>query len=206
MYTCWCALVYPRTGGRERLHQEDIHDAVLLGKLLPPPELDELPLRLMDISLPLLDRQGHFIGVLATHLSLDWTYQLRNQLLKQRNFSGEQPMIQRILPGTRYSEAVIAGGFIFCAGMVPNDTSLDIQGQTADVLAQIDALLARCGTDKTTIVDTVIYLADMADYTGMNIAWDSWIAPGQAPARATVEARLANPAWRIEIKVTAFTG
>ncbi|WP_430456532.1 RidA family protein [Rheinheimera sp.] len=115
-------------------------------------------------------------------------------------------MIQRILPGTRYSEAVIAGGFIFCAGMVPNDTSLDIQGQTADVLAQIDALLADCGASKADIIDATIYLADMADYTGMNQAWDSWVAIGQAPARATVEARLADPAWKIEIKVTAFRG
>lgn len=113
-------------------------------------------------------------------------------------------MIQRILPGTRYSEAVIAGGFVFCAGMVPKDTSLDIQGQTADVLAQIDALLAECGTSKAAIVDATIYLADMADYAGMNQAWDAWVAAGQAPARATVEARLADPAWKIEIKVTAY--
>lgn len=115
-------------------------------------------------------------------------------------------MIQRILPGTRYSEAVIAGSFIFCAGMVPNDTSLDIQGQTADVLAQIDALLAECGASKADIVDATIYLADMADYAGMNQAWDAWVAGGHAPARATVEARLADPAWKIEIKVTAFRG
>ncbi|HCU65546.1 MAG TPA: hypothetical protein DF774_07300 [Rheinheimera sp.] len=114
--------------------------------------------------------------------------------------------IQRILPASRYSEAVIAGNFIFCAGMVPERTDGDIVAQTKDVLAQIDALLARCGCDKTAIVDTVIYLADMADYNGMNQAWDSWVAPGQAPARATVEARLANPAWLIEIKVTAYQG
>lgn len=114
--------------------------------------------------------------------------------------------IQRILPAARYSEAVIAGNFIFCAGMVPERTDGDIQAQTKDVLAQIDALLANCGTDKTTIVDAVIYLADMADYNGMNQAWDNWVAPGQAPARATVEARLANPAWLIEIKVTAYLG
>jgi enamine deaminase RidA (YjgF/YER057c/UK114 family) len=112
--------------------------------------------------------------------------------------------IQRILPAARYSEAVIAGNFVFCAGMVPEHTDGDIVAQTKDVLAQIDALLATCGTNKTAIVDTVIYLADMADYNGMNQAWDSWVAPGHAPARATVEARLANPAWLIEIKVTAY--
>lgn len=81
------------TGGRERLHQEDIHDAVLLGKLLPPPELDELPLRLMDISLPLNDRDGQFIGVLATHLSLDWAYQVRNQLLDQLDDPGLEMLL-----------------------------------------------------------------------------------------------------------------
>lgn len=75
-------------GGRRGLHQEDIHDAVLLGKLLPPPQLDELPLRLMDISMPLYARDGRFIGVLATHLSLDWAYQVRNQLLDQLNIPG----------------------------------------------------------------------------------------------------------------------
>lgn len=114
--------------------------------------------------------------------------------------------IQRILPAARYSEAVVAGPFIFCAGMVPNDTSGDITAQTHDVLAQIDALLTQCGVDKTAIVDTTIYLADMADYAGMNMAWDHWVAQGQAPARATVEARLADPAWKVEIKVTAYRG
>lgn len=114
--------------------------------------------------------------------------------------------ITRVQPGTRYSEAVLAGGFIFCAGMVPAQTNGDIVAQTEDVLSQIDALLAECGASKRNIVDATIYLADMADYAGMNLAWDAWVAPAQAPARATVEARLADPAWKIEIKVTAFAG
>ena len=114
--------------------------------------------------------------------------------------------ITRVQPGSRYSEAVLAGGFIFCSGMGPAQTHGDIVAQTEDVLAQIDALLAECGASKSHIVDATIYLADMADYAGMNLAWDAWIAPGQAPARATVEARLADPAWKIEIKVTAFNG
>lgn len=78
--------VSPRSwflGGRQGLYHEDIHDAVLLGKLLPPPRLDELPLRLIDVALPLRDPQDRFIGVLAAHLSLDWTYQLRDHLLAQ---------------------------------------------------------------------------------------------------------------------------
>lgn len=114
--------------------------------------------------------------------------------------------ITRVQPGTRYSEAVLVGGFIFCSGMVPAQANGDIAVQTADVLGQIDALLTECGADKTKIVDATIYLADMADYTEMNLVWDAWVAKGQAPARATVEARLADPAWKIEIKVTAFIG
>ena len=111
--------------------------------------------------------------------------------------------IQRILPASRYSEAVIVNGLIFCAGMVPSATSSDATLQTEDVLAQIDALLAQCGSDKTKLVDATIYLADMADYAAMNLAWDNWVAPGQAPARATVEAKLADPGWKIEIKIIA---
>jgi PAS domain S-box-containing protein len=75
-------------GGRQRLHHEDIHDAVLLGKLLPRSELDDQPLRLMDIALPLQDHDGRFIGVLGAHLSLDWTFQLRNHLLDQLDAPG----------------------------------------------------------------------------------------------------------------------
>ena len=115
-------------------------------------------------------------------------------------------MIQRIQPSKRYSEAVIFNGLVFLSGMVPDNLDADATAQTANVLAQIDALLTEVGITKSRIVDTTIYLADMADYTGMNQAWDGWVAIGQAPARATVEARLADPAWKIEIKVTAFRG
>lgn len=112
-------------------------------------------------------------------------------------------MIQRIQPGKRYSEAVIANGLVFLSGMVPDNTGADATAQTSNVLAQIDALLAEVGLSKARIVDATIYLADMADYNAMNTAWDLWVASGQAPARATVEARLANPEWKVEIKVTA---
>ncbi len=111
--------------------------------------------------------------------------------------------IQRILPAARYSEAVIVNGLIFCAGMVPQTGGTDATLQTEDVLAQLDTLLAQCGSDKTQLVDATIYLADMADYNAMNLAWDNWVAPGCAPARATVEAKLADPQWKIEIKIVA---
>ncbi len=99
-------------------------------------------------------------------------------------------MIQRIQPSKRYSEAVIANGLVFLSGMVPDNLDADATAQTANVLAQIDALLTEVGITKSRIVDTTIYLADMADYNAMNTAWDEWVEEGQAPARATVEARL----------------
>ena len=111
--------------------------------------------------------------------------------------------LQRILPAARYSEAVIVNGLIFCAGMVPDTHSSDATLQTENVLAQIDALLAQCGSDKSKLVDATIYLADMADYAAMNLAWDNWVAPGNAPARATVAAKLADPKWKVEIKIVA---
>ncbi|MFT4179290.1 MAG: RidA family protein [Thermomonas sp.] len=112
-------------------------------------------------------------------------------------------MIQRIDPGQRMSEASIHGGIVYLAGQVPEDTSADIEGQTAQVLAAIDALLAQAGTDKSRILRAQIFLADIADFAGMNRAWDAWVIAGNAPARATVEAKLANPAWKVEIMVTA---
>ena len=112
-------------------------------------------------------------------------------------------MIQRFDVGPRMSELAVHNGVAYLAGQVPEDTSLDIVGQTSQVLEAIDALLAQAGTDKTRILRAQIYLADIADFAGMNRAWDAWVVAGNAPARATVEARLANPAWKVEIVVTA---
>ena len=112
-------------------------------------------------------------------------------------------MIQRIDPGPRMSEASIHAGVAYLAGQVPLTQDADIETQTREVLAEIDELLAKCGTDKTRILRAQIYLADIADFAGMNRAWEAWVVPGQAPSRATVEARLANPAWKVEIVVTA---
>ncbi len=112
-------------------------------------------------------------------------------------------MIQRIDPGPRMSEASIHNGIVYLAGQVPEDTNLDIEGQTREVLAAIDALLAQAGSDKTRILRAQIFLADIADFAGMNRAWDAWAVPGNAPARATVEAKLAKLEWKVEIVVTA---
>ncbi len=112
-------------------------------------------------------------------------------------------MIQRIDAGKRMSEASIHGGIAYLAGQVPLTPDADIETQTREVLSEIDELLARCGSDRSRLLRAQIYLADIADFEGMNRAWDAWVVPGSAPARATVEARLANPAWKVEIVVTA---
>lgn len=111
--------------------------------------------------------------------------------------------IQRFHVGARLSETAVFNGVIYLAGMVPESGASDIRAQTADVLAQIDRLLAEAGSDKTRILRTQIYLADIADIGVMNEVWDAWVAPGHTPPRATVEAALANPDWKIEIVVTA---
>lgn len=110
--------------------------------------------------------------------------------------------ITRIDPATRYSEAVIVNGLVFMSGMVPNIDG-DIKVQTQDVLQQIDTLLTRIGSDKSKLVDATIYLSSLADYAGMNEIWDAWLLEGCAPARATVEAKLANANWKVEIKMIA---
>lgn len=112
-------------------------------------------------------------------------------------------MVQRFDVGARLSEMAVHNGVAYLAGQVPEDASQDIRGQTAQVLAAIDALLARAGSDKSRILMTQIYLADLADFAGMNDAWDAWVAPGNAPPRATVQAALARPDWKIEVVVTA---
>ncbi len=111
--------------------------------------------------------------------------------------------LKRLHVEKRYSEAAIYNGVVYLAGQVPDDATLDIRGQTREVLAYIDKLLEEAGSDKHHILMAQVFIADMADYAGMNEAWDAWVADGNAPPRATVEARLANPGWRVEIVVTA---
>ena len=112
-------------------------------------------------------------------------------------------MITYIDPEARYSDATIHNGIIYLGGQVPEDASADAAAQTRSVLAQIDALLARCGSDKAHILEATIYLADLGDYDAMTRIWDGWTASGRAPARACVQARLAHPGWKVEIKLTA---
>jgi len=112
-------------------------------------------------------------------------------------------MIKRLEIGPRMSEGAVHNGTLYLAGQVAEDARADIRGQTAQVLAAIDALLARAGSDKSKILMTQIFLADLADFAGMNAVWDAWVVPGQTPPRATVQAALAKPEWKIEVVVTA---
>lgn len=111
--------------------------------------------------------------------------------------------IERFQVGARMSEMAVYRGTAYLAGQVTSDGSLDMAGQTSNVLAQIDRLLATAGTDKSRLLMCQIYLADLADFPILNQVWEQWVTPGATPPRATVQAQLANPAWRIEIVVTA---
>jgi len=108
-------------------------------------------------------------------------------------------MTTRIAEETRLSGAVIHGGLVYLAGQVADDATLDAQGQTADILAQIDALLAEAGTSKARLLSVQIILADIRDAPAMNRAWDAWLDTGNKPARMTIQAALVDPAWRVEI-------
>ncbi len=114
--------------------------------------------------------------------------------------------IKRVQAGRRMSQAVVCNGMVFLAGQVAEDASQDITGQTKQVLAAIDELLSEVGSDKSRLISANIFLADMADYAAMNAVWDAWVSPGNTPARATVEAQLAQAKWRIEIVATAEVG
>lgn len=112
-------------------------------------------------------------------------------------------MIKRIETGPRMSQAVVHGDTVYLAGQVADDPTADVRGQTVQVLASIDRLLAAAGTDKTRILSATIYLADIGTFAQMNSAWDPWVPAGHTPARATVEARLAAPHYKVEVQVIA---
>lgn len=111
--------------------------------------------------------------------------------------------IKRHDVGPRMSQAVECGNVVYLAGVVADDTSQDVKGQTKQVLAKIDKLLAKAGTDKSKLLSANIWLTDIGTWSQMNEAWDAWVSPGNTPARATVEAKLAAPGLRVEIMVQA---
>lgn len=112
--------------------------------------------------------------------------------------------IKRIGAGSRMSKAVIHGGKVYLAGLVAEAAKgKSIGEQTRDILAQIDEVLKQAGSDKTKILKANIWLTDIGTFAEMNGAWDAWVKPGETPARATVESRLAAPGLDVEIMVEA---
>src|SRR5258705_68522 len=110
------------------------------------------------------------------------------------------PLIARLTSGPAI---VIHGDIVYLVGTTENDTSQDVKGQTKQVLSTIDELLAKAGTDKSKLLTAQIWLRDISDWSKMNEVWDAWVAPGNAPTRATVEAKLAFPDLLVEIMVQA---
>ncbi len=115
--------------------------------------------------------------------------------------------ITRLHPGPRMSQAVIHGDTVYLAGQVANEAKgRSVAEQTSEILSAVDRLLQEAGSDKTKILSTTIYLADIATFSEMNAVWDAWVLADHAPARATVEAKLAAPAYTVEIACIAARG
>lgn len=111
--------------------------------------------------------------------------------------------IERIKVGPRMSQVVVHNDTVYLAGQVADDPNADVAGQTRQILAKIDSLLAEAGTDKSKLISANVWLSDISTFDHMNSVWDEWVMPGQPPARATVESRLAGPPFKVEIMVVA---
>lgn len=110
--------------------------------------------------------------------------------------------VKRLQVGPRLSQAVVHGNTVYLAGIVAGDEPTT-KAQTETILKKIDALLAAAGSNKSKLLTATVYLADMKKYDEMNAAWDTWVDPMNTPARATVEAKLAQQKYLVEIMVTA---
>lgn len=111
--------------------------------------------------------------------------------------------IKRHQTGTRMSRVVIHQGVAYLCGQVAEDDTADIIGQTRSMLTKVDTLLTDIGSDRSKLLSATLYLADMADFDAMNSVWDNWVPAGHAPARACVEAKMADPELLVEISVIA---
>lgn len=112
--------------------------------------------------------------------------------------------IERYEVGPRMSGIVVHNGTVYLSGYVAkNAAGQSVAAQTADILQQIDTALASVGSDKSKALQATIWLADIGTFAEMNAVWDKWVSPGNAPTRATVEAKLATPTYTVEIRVTA---
>lgn len=110
---------------------------------------------------------------------------------------------KRFKVGTRMSQAVVHGDTVYLAGQVADDPSVDITGQTRQILGKIEGLLAEAGTDKSKLLSATVWLADIRHFEEMNKIWDAWVSPGNTPARACVEAKLARASLLVEIGAIA---
>ena len=110
--------------------------------------------------------------------------------------------IKRHQPGKLFSAAVEHGGIVYVAGQVAEDMTQGAKGQTEQVLKKIDAILAAAGTNKSRILSANVWVTDIRNRDEMNSAWTAWVDPANLPARATVEAKLADPRMLVEIMVT----
>jgi enamine deaminase RidA (YjgF/YER057c/UK114 family) len=112
--------------------------------------------------------------------------------------------IERKEVGARMSQIVVHGDTIYLAGIVAHaNKGKSVTEQTKEVLSTIDKYLAQAGSDKTKLLRANIWITDMASFTEMNAVWDAWVSPGNTPARACVEAKLASPDYKVEIMVVA---
>ncbi len=112
--------------------------------------------------------------------------------------------IERHHTGPRMSQIVVHGDTVYLAGIVAQaNKGKSVTEQTREILSTIDAYLAQVDSDKSKILSATIYITDMANFAEMNAVWDAWVVQGATPARATVEARLAAPDYKVEIMVTA---
>ena len=111
--------------------------------------------------------------------------------------------LRRFHVGDRLSEMTIFNNTVYLAGQVAADATQDMRGQTRQVLAAIDKLLAEAGTDNAHILMCQIFVKDLAEFPAMNEVWEDWLPPGDAPPRATVQANLAKPDWKVEMVITA---
>ena len=109
--------------------------------------------------------------------------------------------INRFDTGPRMSQAVVHNGTVYVAGQVAKGAT--VREQTTAILKQIDELLTKAGTDKSKLLSANIWLTSVANFSEMNSVWDAWVSTGNTPARACVESKLANPAYKVEIRVVA---
>lgn len=110
--------------------------------------------------------------------------------------------IQRHGTTPRFSDSTVHAGTVYLVE-VPSNLEADVAAQTANMLASVDRLLTQAGSSRSRLLMATLYLADMADYDAMNAVWDAWLPSGCAPARACLQARLANPGYKVEIALTA---